>query len=113
MLPEESKKNRKKKAVTKALEVDLNDDMKKCKISSKQNSIELPSSSPESPLSGVPRQCQQIRRLEHGGCVQAVVMAYPLAQVYTGGGGTVKVWDISQVEATTNQPVSSFACPAA
>ena len=113
MLPEDSKKNRKKKAASKASEVDLNDDMKKCKISSKQNSIELPSSSPERPLSGVPRQCQQIRRLEHGGCVQAVVMAYPLAQVYTGGGGTVKVWDISQVEATTNQPVSSFACPAA
>ncbi|XP_023699533.1 transducin-like enhancer protein 4 isoform X2 [Paramormyrops kingsleyae] len=45
---------------------------------------------------GIPRHARQIHTLNHGEVVCAVTISASTRNVYTGGKGCVKVWDISQ-----------------
>ncbi|XP_048833301.1 transducin-like enhancer protein 2a isoform X3 [Brienomyrus brachyistius] len=45
---------------------------------------------------GIPRHARQIHTLNHGEVVCAVTISTSTRNVYTGGKGCVKVWDISQ-----------------
>ncbi|VUZ47763.1 unnamed protein product [Hymenolepis diminuta] len=52
---------------------------------------------------GVPMSAKAIQTIEHGEVVCAVMVDSPKSHVYTGGKGTVKVWDISQSSASANE----------
>ncbi|XP_041372996.1 transducin-like enhancer protein 4 isoform X2 [Gigantopelta aegis] len=57
---------------------------------------------------GIPRHARQINTLNHGEVVCAVTISNPTRHVYTGGKGSVKVWDISQPG--NKSPVSQLDC---
>jgi WD40 repeat protein len=46
---------------------------------------------------GLPRNLQQICSLKHGEVVCAVAISNPVKQIFTGGKGCVKVWDLNAV----------------
>nr|CDS27001.1 groucho 2 [Hymenolepis microstoma] len=52
---------------------------------------------------GIPVSAKAIQTIEHGEVVCAVMVDSPKSHVYTGGKGTVKVWDISQSSASANE----------
>ncbi|PAA66410.1 hypothetical protein BOX15_Mlig002486g1 [Macrostomum lignano] len=51
---------------------------------------------------GVPRHARQMCTLNHGEVVCAVTISNPCRQVYTGGKGCVKVWDISSSSSSSS-----------
>ncbi|CAL8308015.1 unnamed protein product [Lota lota] len=57
---------------------------------------------------GIPRHARQIHTLNHGEVVCAVTISTSTRQVYTGGKGCVKVWDISQQG--TKSPMAQLDC---
>ncbi|KAL4608103.1 protein groucho-1-like [Arapaima gigas] len=57
---------------------------------------------------GVPRHARQIHILPHGDVVCAVAISASSHQVYTGGRGCVKVWDITQP--CSKNPISQLNC---
>lgn len=66
---------------------------------------------------GVPHQAKSVHILDHGEVVCAVTINNIARHVYTGGKGTVKVWDLAQITshnigaggivASSNSPVSN------
>ncbi|KAK0154511.1 Transducin-like enhancer protein 1 [Merluccius polli] len=57
---------------------------------------------------GIPRHARQIHTLNHGEVVCAVTISSSTRQVYTGGKGCVKVWDISQPG--SKSPMAQLDC---
>lgn len=57
---------------------------------------------------GIPRHARQLAVLPHGEVVCAVAISNPTRNVYTGGKGCVKVWDINQPG--TKAPLHSLEC---
>uniref|UniRef100_A0A8C9VK91 TLE family member 2, transcriptional corepressor a n=1 Tax=Scleropages formosus TaxID=113540 RepID=A0A8C9VK91_SCLFO len=57
---------------------------------------------------GIPRHARQIHTLNHGEVVCAVTISTSTRNVYTGGKGCVKVWDISQPG--SKSPMAQLDC---
>ncbi|XP_036624942.1 transducin-like enhancer protein 2 [Trichosurus vulpecula] len=57
---------------------------------------------------GIPRHARQLHTLTHGEVVCAVTISNSTQHVYTGGKGSVKVWDVTQPG--TKTPVAQLNC---
>lgn len=58
---------------------------------------------------GIPRHARQVNTLNHGDVVCAVTVSNPCKQIYTGGKGCVKVWDITQ-PSSNKTPIKTLDC---
>ncbi|XP_065889415.1 transducin-like enhancer protein 1 isoform X2 [Dysidea avara] len=74
------------------------------------NQMQPVSFPPDALLSpGIPRTARQFCSLNHGEVVCAVTISNPVKQVYTGGKGCVKLWDLSQ-GSSPKQPLHQLDC---
>jgi len=55
----------------------------------------------------IPRQAKPIDTLNHGEVVCAVTISHPTKNVYTGGKGCVKIWDIQR---GSKGPIAQLDC---
>lgn len=59
---------------------------------------------------GIPRHARQVNALNHGDVVCAVTVSNPCRQIYTGGKGCVKIWDINHLSSNNKTPISTLDC---
>ena len=57
---------------------------------------------------GIPKQAKPVDTLNHGEVVCAVTISNPTKNVYTGGKGCVKIWDIMQKG--SKGPIAQLDC---